>query len=67
MHKNDYSIVVFFESQKPKKWNFVHKLNGFSKFLDGKHPTWLYINVYNRRNRAYLMRFYKGNIIPDFI
>jgi len=69
-HKNDYSIVVYFPDgtpKNPKKWTFVHTLKGTVLFLDKDHPTWLYMNVYNRRTRAYIKRFYKGNSVPDFL
>lgn len=65
--KNDYSVVVFLATGEVKKWNFVHKLSGFAEFIDSKHSDWLYMNVYNRRTRSYLKRFYKGNSIPDHI
>lgn len=67
MHKNDYSIVVFFENTSPKKWQFAHQLDSFAKFLDNKHSNWLYMNVYDRRTSKYLKRFYNGNIIPSFL
>lgn len=66
-HKNDYSVVVFFESGEVKKWTYVHKLNGFALFLEKKHPDWKYMNVYNRREGTYLRRFYKGNPAPQFL
>ena len=67
-HKNDYSVIVFFEDkQKPKKWTYVHKLNGFSLFLDKKHPTWEYMNVYNRRTGESIRRIYRYSFIPEFI
>ena len=66
-HKNDYAVIVYFENTTPKKWQFVHTLNGFSKFLDTKHSTWKYFNVYERRTGKYLKRFYPGNIIPRFL
>jgi hypothetical protein len=65
--KNDYSITVFFESDRPKKWTYVHKLDGFAVFLNKKHSNWLYMNVYDRRKNQYLKRFYKGNLIPSFL
>jgi len=67
MHKNDYSCIVYFENTNPKKWAFVHKLNGFASFLNEKHKGWKYFNVYERRTAKFLKRFYPGNIIPDFI
>ena len=66
--KNDYSVIVYLENDnKPKKWSYVHKLNGFSMFLNTSHPTWSYMNVYERRTGKYLKRFYKGNFIPPFL
>jgi hypothetical protein len=66
--KNDYSVIVFFENEpKPKKWNYVHKLNGFSMFLNKEHSQWSYMNVYDRRTGKYIKRFIKGNFIPPFI
>jgi hypothetical protein len=64
---NDYSVIAFFESGKAKKWQYVHNLRDFASFLDKKHSTWEYMNIYNRRTGNYLKRFYKGNNIPIFI
>ena len=66
-HKNDYSCIVYFPNDEPKKWAYVHSLYNFSKFLDIKHPSWSYFNVYERRTTGYLKRFYKGNIVPIFL
>jgi len=66
-HKNDYTIVVFFNEGNPKKWVYVHKLKDFASFLNQKHSEWKYFNVYNRRNRNYLGRFYKEAVIPEYI
>lgn len=66
-HKSNYSVIVFLENEKkPKKWKFVHKLNVFSKFLDRDHPTWEYMNVYNRRTGEFIKRFYRSSPIPAF-
>ena len=66
--KNDYSVIVFFEDNtKPKKWTYVHKLNGFSLFLKKKHPNWEYMNVYNRRAGTFMRRFNRDSFIPAFI
>lgn len=66
--KNDYSVIVFLENQnRPKKWQYVHKLNGFSMFLNKEHSTWEYMNVYDRRTRKYLRRFKKGDFVPPFL
>lgn len=66
-HKNDYSVIAFFPEEKPKKWEFVHKLNSIATLLNEKYPTWVYLNVYERRTKKYLKRFYKNSPIPDFI
>ena len=66
--KNDYSVIVYIENEsKPKKWTYVHKLNGFSMFLNKSHPTWKYMNVYNRRTRDFLKQFKPSDFIPPFI
>ena len=66
-HANDYSVTVFLSTGEAKKWTYVHRLDGFVNFLDNKYSKWLYMNVYDRRTRQYLKRFYKGNLIPDFL
>ena len=66
-HKNDYSVIVFFQNDKPKKWAFVHKLNGFVEFLNKDHQDWLYMNVYDRKTRKHLKQFHKGDLVPDFL
>ena len=66
--KNDYSVIVFLENEsKAKKWEYVHKLNGFAMFLNNKHPQWLYMNVYERRTGKFMKQFKKGNFIPAFL
>jgi hypothetical protein len=66
-HKNDYSVIVFFDNEKPKKWQYVNKLNGLAMFLNNKHSSWTYFNVYDRRKGIYLKRFHKKEFIPPFI
>lgn len=66
-HKNDYSVIVFFPTGKPKKWVYVHRLDGFAEFLNKKHSDWLYMNVYDRITKKHKKRFYKGNLVPDFL
>lgn len=66
-HKNDYSCIVYFPNNSFKKWNYVHTLTSFEKFLNEKHAGWKYINVYERRSGKFLKRFYKGNIMPPFL
>lgn len=66
--KNDYSVIVYFEEgSKPKKWSFVHKLNGFKMFLNKEHSQWQYMNVYNRRSGDFICRFHRDSFIPPFI
>lgn len=67
-HKNDYAVIAFFPNQKPKKWGFTHKLSTLRRnLLDAKHPDWIYMNVYDRRTKAFLKRLYKEEVTPDFI
>ena len=67
-HKNDYSVIVFLpDSEKPKKWTYVHKLNGFSMFINREFPSWTHFNVYERRTGKFLKRFYPGQFIPPFL
>lgn len=66
--KNDYSVIVHFEDgTSPKKWTYVHKLNGFKMFMNKDYPNWQYMNVYNRRTKAFMRRFYRDSFIPPFI
>lgn len=66
-HKNDYTCIVYFPGEQPKKWSYVHNLWGFSQFLNQSHSTWLYFNVYERRTGKYIKRFYRTNIVPPFL
>ena len=66
-HNNDYSVIAFFPNEKPKKWKFVHKIRGIMKYIDKTFPSWLYINVYDRKTRKFLKRFYRGSSVPDFL
>lgn len=66
-HKNDYSVIAFFDNQKPKKWGFAHKLTTFRTFLDTKHSEWIYINVYDRRTKAFIKRLNKEDVFPEFL
>ncbi|MEA4981649.1 MAG: hypothetical protein VB066_02920 [Paludibacter sp.] len=65
--KSKYSIIVFFEREKPKKWENIEKLNGMAIHLNKKHPTWLYFNVYDRRTELYLKRFKKNDYVPAYL
>lgn len=64
--KNDYSVSVFDAHGFLAKYTYVGNLYKFSLFLDGKYPSWVYMNVYSRRSNRYLTRFYKGSFIPPF-
>jgi len=66
-YKNDYSVVVFFLAGNTKKWTFVHNLRSFANFLDKSHTSWVYMNVYSRREGKYLRRYYPANQIPKFL
>lgn len=66
-HDRDYSIIVFFDHETPKKWQYVHKLNGMAMYLNKKHSNWIYFNVYNRRTGEYLKRFKKTDFVPAFL
>lgn len=65
--KNDYTVIVFLEGQpNPKKWKFVHNLEKFANFLNKDHPTWSYMNVYNRRSFVFIRQFRRDTQIPAF-
>ncbi|MBN8837086.1 MAG: hypothetical protein J0I09_07500 [Sphingobacteriia bacterium] len=66
-HKNDYSCTVFFEIGRAKKWGYVHNLKGFASFLDKKHPSWSYFNIYNRRTNEFIKQVKRGSYIPAFL
>ncbi len=67
-HKNDYSAIVFFKNEpQPKKWSYVHNLEKFGRFLNSKHPDWLYMNIYDRRSKEFKKRFRKENPLPQFL
>lgn len=64
---NRYSVIVFFENEKPKKWQYVDKLSSIKIHLDKEHSKWLYMNVYMRKTRAFLKRLKNSDYIPDYI
>lgn len=66
--KYKYAVIVYLQDQKkPKKWEYVEKLNGFAMFLNQKFPTWAYMNVYDRTSRQFLKQFRNGHYIPAFL
>lgn len=66
--KHKYAVIVYIEGEdKPKKWEYVEKLNGFAMFLNQKFPDWAYMNVYDRQSRKFLKQFRNGHYIPAFL
>jgi len=66
-HKNDYSVIVFYPNGEAKKWNYVHRIAAFVRFLNKEHPGWRYFNLYKRRSGAYMHRYYPNSLFPNFI
>jgi len=66
-HDNDYTCIAFFEDGTVKKWKKIHKLSRFASFLNQKHQSWKYFNVYEKGTKLYLKRFYPGNTIPKVL
>ena len=66
-NSNPYSIVVFFQRRNPLKWKYVNNLKKTANDLSRLHPTWKYMNVYDRKSGNYLKRFYPENNIPKAI
>jgi hypothetical protein len=65
--KKMYACFAFFPDGTPKKWKYVTDLHSFSLFLTKSHPAWRYFNVYDKATKAYLKRFYPGNMIPKVL
>lgn len=66
--KNDYSITAFQGSRKVNTMVYVHSISSYVKYLEKKRIEWSVINVYARRTRRFLKRFYKDrDIIPHQI
>ena len=65
-NKNDYSIIAFDNhGNVVKSWTFVHGLYKTALDLNRLTPTWCYMNVYNRRTRSFMKRYYRNNYIPN--
>jgi hypothetical protein len=65
-NKNDYSIVVFFQDNtNPLKMEFVHNCYASSQWLTNSknYNNWNYFNVYARRTKRFIKRFYRNNFI----
>ncbi len=68
MHKNKmYACFAFFTDGTVKRWKYVTDLKSFSEFLAKSHPSWKYFNVYDKGTKAYLKRFYPGNLVPKIL
>ncbi|HBH50230.1 MAG TPA: hypothetical protein DDX98_16415 [Bacteroidales bacterium] len=66
--KNDYSITAYQGSRKVNTMVYVHSISSYVKYLEKRHINWSVINVYARRTRRFLKRYYKDrDIIPDRI
>ena len=56
--KNDFSIIAFYSDRQPLKLTYVHTV-GYKLFTYLRSKGSLkYINVYNRRTREFLIRYY---------
>ena len=62
-----YECTAFFPDTFPKKWKYVRDLQSFAQFLNSKHPSWKYINVYEKGSKQFLKRFYPQNPIPKVL
>jgi len=68
MHKSKmYACFAFFPDGSVKRWKYVTNLQSFSEFLSKSHPAWKYFNVYDKGTKAYLKRFYPGNLVPKVL
>lgn len=63
---NDYTITVFKGKTMIKSWQFVHNLYSAKMNLNRICPEWEYMNVYARRTRRFIGRFYaNASYIPQ--
>ncbi len=63
--KNDYSIEAYMGSKKTNHMAFVHKITTYVAYLEKNNIEWSVINVYARRTKRFIRRFYKDrDIIP---
>lgn len=62
-----YACFAFFPDGSVKKWKYVRNLKSFGEFLSKTHPLWKYFNVYDKGTRAFLKRFYPGNLVPKVL
>ena len=59
--RNDYSVQVFKKTEKVAYMQYVNDVQKYLKGLDEQHIDWQYANVYARRNRQFIKRFYQNN------
>jgi hypothetical protein len=64
-NKNDYTVTAYQGSKKVNTMKFVHDVKKYAQWLDQKKISWAVLNVYNRRSREFITRFYKGEIITS--
>lgn len=62
-----YACLAYFPSGEVKKWKYVRDMQSFAQFLSKSHATWKYFNVYDKGTKAYLKRFYPGNMVPKVL
>jgi len=62
-----FACFAFFPDGSVKRWKYVRNLKSFGDFLAKDHSTWKYFNVYDKGTKAYLKRFYPGNLIPKVL
>lgn len=64
-NRNDYTVTAYLGNKKVNVMRFVHDVKKYSQWLDQKKINWAVLNVYNRRNRGFITRFYKGDSIKS--
>lgn len=62
-HKNDYTAVAYLGSRKVNVMRYVHDVRRYAQWLASHGVQWSVINVYNRRTREFITRFYSGQEI----
>jgi hypothetical protein len=69
-NKNDYSVTVYFNSEKRLFTEFVHSIYAYSQWLNKQNISWSYLLVYVRRTRTILCYYRNGDFIdskPNFL
>lgn len=62
-NKNDYSAVAYQGSRRVNFMRYVHDVRRYVQWLAGRGIQWSVINVYDRRTREFVTRFYSGQEI----